>query len=425
MAVSYPARASAPAATFAPRQHLAVCCLWFAFNAQWSSLLPIVLPAQIATIAPDDKFLLSGIVIPIGALVALVVTPLAGALSDRSNHSRGRRRPYIIAGTILNAASLMLLSTFGPGSSPLAFAAAFAALNFGANWWGGPYAGLIPDVVPPDQQGRASGYMAAMMGLGTLVGAASAGPLIVWGGFPAAYGLLAGLVIICAIITLVAVPEKQAAPHEPFAWREFIRSFWVPPQKHRDFYIVLLTRSAITMGMFFSVNYFLYFLEHVIKLENPIQNGSLLLGAVILVSMPGCLLAGAWADRHGPKRIVIASGWTMAITTLIYTVICFFPNWPITIVLAVVHGVANAAYQTVDWALALRVLPNPDTPAKDMGIWHISMVAPQMVAPAVTGVVLTMTQDTSLTVGYAVIFLLTGLFYIAGTIPIRWIRSVQ
>lgn len=108
-----------------------------------------------------------------------------------------------------------------------------------------------------------------------------------------------------------------------------------------------------------------------------------------------------------------------------YAVICFFPNWPITIVLAVVHGLANAAYQTVDWALALKVLPNPETPAKDMGIWHISMVAPQMIAPLVTGVVLTMTKDTSLTVGYALVFVLTGVFYIAGTIPIRWRRSVR
>ena len=43
------------------------------------------------------------------------------------------------------------------------------------------------------------------------------------------------------------------------------------------------------------------------------------------------------------------------------------------------------AYQAVDWALALRVLPSRDLAGKDMGIWHIAFVLPLIIGPAATG----------------------------------------
>lgn len=38
-------------------------------------------------------------------------------------------------------------------------------------------------------------------------------------------------------------------------------------------------------------------------------------------------------------------------------------------------GVGYGAYQAVDWALALDVLPKGSNIAKDMGVWHVAMVS--------------------------------------------------
>ena len=50
-----------------------------------------------------------------------------------------------------------------------------------------------------------------------------------------------------------------------------------------------------------------------------------------------------------------------------------------------IYAAAFGAYQAVDWALALKVLPSAEAAGKDMGIWRISMVLPQILGPAVTG----------------------------------------
>jgi len=61
-----------------------------------------------------DKFGLnqtwSGIVMAVDNVMAVILLPLFGALSDKSNSKKGRRTPYIIVGTVLSACAFMALS---------------------------------------------------------------------------------------------------------------------------------------------------------------------------------------------------------------------------------------------------------------------------------------------------------------------------
>ncbi|MFH0767782.1 MAG: MFS transporter [Bacillota bacterium] len=61
-----------------------------------------------------DKFGLnqtwSGIVMAFDNIMAVILLPLFGALSDKSNNKRGRRTPYIIVGTVLSAFAFMALA---------------------------------------------------------------------------------------------------------------------------------------------------------------------------------------------------------------------------------------------------------------------------------------------------------------------------
>lgn len=61
-----------------------------------------------------DKFGLnqtwSGVVMALDNVLALFMLPLFGAISDKTNHKKGRRTPYIIYGTIVAAFAFMALS---------------------------------------------------------------------------------------------------------------------------------------------------------------------------------------------------------------------------------------------------------------------------------------------------------------------------
>src|SRR5262249_42808090 len=89
------------------RRHLTLSVLWFALNLQSAALLPIVLPVQIlpfvasASVGDAQQATLLAWLAALSGLIALVVAPVAGALSDRTSAAWGRRRPYILAGALL------------------------------------------------------------------------------------------------------------------------------------------------------------------------------------------------------------------------------------------------------------------------------------------------------------------------------------
>jgi MFS family permease len=166
--------ATAPQSSrFSVSDQIVVSLLWFALFANWLTVVPVIIPDQITGILGPDaraKEGISGSILAIGAFMALVMAPVAGALSDRVRHAKGRRRPFLMAGMIGTCIALALLVPFGPGSNILLYALAILNLQFWWNWACGPYAGLIPDVVPPTAQASASAWMNIMSILGTFTG---------------------------------------------------------------------------------------------------------------------------------------------------------------------------------------------------------------------------------------------------------------
>lgn len=408
------------------RDHFFLACLWFGFNVQWGALLPIVLPAQVADMAGPRKELYNGLLLGIGALVAMVVSPVAGALSDRCTSSLGRRRPYLWKGLLLNCAFLGLMAYFGKGSNIFLFLLCFLGVQFTANWWGGPYTGLVPDLIKFEERGRASAWLMFMTILGTIVGVGTSGQLIKIGGYKLAYLFIIVSLLLCFVFTLLGVKEKPlTVTPQPLSLREFIRGFYLDPRENKDFYWVLITRSMVTMGVFSVYNFFQYFLADVIGIANPAQQGSMLLGVGALVSLPFGFMAGLLSDRWGRKRTVMLSSAIMAVTSIAYVLTAFKASWSLVVVMAIVFGIGSCAYQTVDWALAIDVLPKMENAGKDMGIWHIALVLPAVIAPAISGLVLQEVKPYSLTLGYTIVFTMAAFWFSLGTVFVRKIRGVR
>lgn len=424
-----PAPQDATTKPFTLRDQFYVSCLWLAYNVQWGALLAVVLPNQIeAIVGADRKEFFNGIVGPLGALVALLVTPIAGALSDRSRHPMGRRRPYLIVGTLINVVFLAWMATFGTGDNIWLFAVAYMGIQFGCNWLGGPYAGLIPDVVPPALVGRASGWQGLMTALGTIVGAVAAGQLLLLGkNYIPVYALAIVVFLVMLALTVRGVKERALegiAP--PFELGEFVRSFWIDPKEHRDFYWVLITRMFVTMGVYSVFTFFQYFLADVIKTPDPTTQTSYLIAIIISMGIPTSIIAGSLSDKHGRKPLVYLSGGIMAVASAIFIGVAFNPSLGFCFAVAALFGIGNGAYTAVDWALAVDVLPSGEDAAKDMGIWHIAMVLPQILAPFVTGTVLTLFKvQGMLLTGYTVVFVMTAIWFVLGTVFVRQIRGVR
>ena len=396
-------------------QQIAIALLWFAYNVQWGALLPVVVPAQVAAIAGAHKEIALGLVMNLGGLVALIVAPLAGAWSDNTYSASGRRRPFLIWFGLATVLALLVLGVLPRHTRIANFVFAYVLLGIVTNGWGGAYAGLIPDVVPPGQRGFASGWMAAMTLSGTVLGAVVCGALVQRGAFFAAYAFIALVLVVCLGLTLTFVHERPSSTLPRDARRSF-RAFFPPWRQNPDFYRVLFTRSFVTMGVYSVYEFYIYFLGDVVHVRTPLVSGGILLGIAALVGAPAALFAGRLADRIGAFRVVVYSASIMSAAAFAYVAVVFAPSWSWTVIIAIIYGMGTGAYQAVDWALAIRVLPSSIDAGKDMGIWHASLVFPQAIAPGLTGLILTAFKPHSLQLGYAAAFILAAFWLLLGTV---------
>jgi Na+/melibiose symporter-like transporter len=411
---------------FGVSQQIRLSILWFAMFAQWLTVLPIILPDQVALLVGSDaanKEGMVGTIAAAGALVALIVAPLAGALSDRLRTARGRRRPFLLAGVLGTCLSLAALIPFDTGGSVVIYILAILNLQFWWNLVSGAYAGLVPDVLPQDQQSTASGWLNVMTIAGTIAGNILVAATYRSGHAALAIGCFVAITLVCLWLTL-SVPEPGSrGATEPFRAGPFFRSFLLAPGAHRNFYWVLATRLLSNMGVWSVLTFLLSYLQDIVGVEHPEQVLAMLLGAGALFAIPASLLGVRLAARYGIVEIVKATSWIMAAAVIGYVIVVLRPSLYLVTPLVILYAAAYGAYQAVDWALALRVLPSREDAGKDMGIWHVSMVLPQILGPAGTGWIISgAKQAVSPSFGYVVAFLLAAVWFVLSALLVGRIK---
>jgi MFS family permease len=199
----------------------AINAFWFGGGAHWQPIYISLIPVGTTLIAGSRADLLIGRVTAAGGIFALLTPILVGWLSDRTVTRWGRRRPWMVAGTILNIIGLGLLAL---AASPLALIAAYLVVQLSNNAAGAAYTGVIPDVVRAEDRGRASGLLGTMNQLGTVVGVGLVGVTFkLFGdtrnGLLDGYGVVVLILVITLLITVIAVKEpriiRQAAASPP------------------------------------------------------------------------------------------------------------------------------------------------------------------------------------------------------------------
>src|SRR5713226_435905 len=204
--------ATAAAAERAPAhygnlQHTALSAFWFGSNFLWIPLTTVLIQAQVDEVVPKDvRNTAIGVALGLGGVLAMTVPPLVGAWSDRLNTRFGRRRPIMIAGTLLTVPGLILLMT--AGNYPQ-IVVGYVIVQFFFNAAQAAYAGIIPDVVPAQQFGKASGFLATMtqLGIGGGLGATS-----LLGSNRAIYLIFIGAIVLTLLPTVWAARNEGLAP---------------------------------------------------------------------------------------------------------------------------------------------------------------------------------------------------------------------
>lgn len=390
---------------------------WFGFSFHWFLLLPLLMPADVERfVGAESKGAYLGWLAGLMALIPLVLPPFVGQWSDRV----GKRMPFLVYGTAVNILGLLVM-LFSPNY--WVYALGYFLVQTGNSVASSPYAALIPDVVKPSERGAASGVMAFFQLTSQIAGGLAAFAL---GGSREGQFVVIMLVLIAVtFITVRMVPEPgiRRDRGEPIDLRVFFRPIYY------NFRWVFLTRAFIETGRFAVQPFLLFYLTDVVR---NFQVGSVTLPSanlaltalLMLLSVTAAvtsILAGRWSDRIGKKPVIYWAGGLTAIAALGFALT---QNYALALLIALVFGLGYGAFISVDWALATSVLPDETKHARDMGIWHIALVFPQLFQ-GVFGQVLDWGNRASTNGGYPILFGLAVLFFLLGTVFISRIRGVR
>lgn len=400
--------------------------IWTAFFAPIQFLLPLQVEA---IVGPDQKEVSLGLVLSIGSLIAIVTSPVAGALSDRTTSRMGRRRPWVLWPTIAAIAVLLLIGQASViGALVLGWALAQLALN--ASY--AAVTAMLPDQVPIEQRGTVSAMVGAAQPLGVIVGGAIAtfapGDENLATGQNVRYILTAVVLGVTALAFFVFMKDpplpKSSVPK--MKWGEFAKGFWVSPKEHPDFAWVFITRFLVIMGTAIVTSYLLYFAIDVLGSSKADASGVVfsIMIAYIVTLLISTLIVGPISDKVGKvKPFVIGASLVAALAMV---VLAFSHTPGMARIAAAIMGAGFGAYTAVDLALISRVLPSAEERAKDLGVINIANSGPQVLAPFIAGAVVAVLKgsESDYEFAYMVLYLFAAALTALGAVLVTRIKSV-
>ena len=428
---------------FGRADYIKITIFGFALAALWSSLHTIIIQVRLLDfVAEAQKNTYLGLLIGTGSILAMAVQPIAGAISDRSGFGWGRRRPYILLGTIL---TLLFLPGIGFSGSYLTLFITYCLLQVSSNTAQGPYQAFIPDLVPEGKRGRASGVKTLLEFVGGLVVVRLIAYLmdryfIEQGGPWLGYALaILGIVLLGTMLaTILTVKERPGigGPRPPLlaaVYKNFKVSIKTHPnyvwflisrlvlfiKQHPDFVWFLVSRLLILMAFSALQKFALYFFMDVVGIPSP---AAVTIDLFIVVG--ACMLAvvypaGRLSDKVGRKLIIVYSGLVSALGIMLL----FFSHSYIPIMLSgALLGFSFGAFMSTNWALAIDLVAKGEE-ARYLGLTNLATAGGSALTLFIIGPMIDFFNAYSPGLGYQAMFLVCFTSLVAGSLLVLKIKG--
>jgi MFS family permease len=434
--------------------YITVNIYWLALTTRSQVLASLIIPLLVQQFVGEEaKGTYLGN-IRLGALmVALLVQALMGLLSDRSTLRWGRRRPFIVAGTLGQLVVLTLIGLTAGLEGMTAYWVLFGLYILSMLASDTAHAatqGLIPDLVPEDKRGRFSGVKALLelpvplifvsLVIGSMV---SQGNL--WGALIAAMAVL----VICMLVTLFVREEPLDKAPFDIDWQPFLRlvamtaaftliilsvglvgmaaavalGVWVSLRisigrdirDNRSFTWWVISRLAFLVPAFSLGSFVFFFLQERFadlageKAAGPAATVVMLVGIFVLLT---ALPSGWLADRFGKKPLIAVSGLLAALATL---VVLLAPNLTVINLGGCLIGAAAGLFYSANWALGTQLVPQEQA-GRYLGLSNLAGAGAGAIGAYIGGPI----ADN---MGYTLLFAIYGLLFLLSIFTLLGIQE--
>lgn len=414
-----PREGARPTALLPLRQLFRISAYWLGLTAIDAAVgLFVTNRLEFDGLVPRAQVGTSMFLIGVGAaIVGILIQPTVGYLSDYTTSRWGRRKPYIVFGSLLDVVFLLGIAA---GNSVLVLAAFMLLLSVSTNIARGPFQGYVPDLVAERQVGLASGMVGLMQVLGNVTGFLLVSLSVSLG----AMHLSLAAVALVELVTMVSVVMRVGnglppKPRQGKSWARIAREAWATDiLGERSYVWLLVSRLLFLTAGSLLVNFVVIYLGRAFGMTKTEANQMYvaILVAVVLANVLAILPASRLSDRIGRKPVIFLA---CGVAALGAAIIALAPSIPVALLGAALFGAANGSFLAVDWALMTDIIPRASA-GRYMGMSNVATGSAAPLSIAVGGVVLDLvTSAGAEPLSPRIVFLLALAFFAVAAVTLR------
>lgn len=363
---------------------LAISAFWQVYD----NIIPLILKY---TFHIGDT--LSGAIMALDNIFALIMLPIFGAWSDKVNSRRGKRTPFIFVGTVLAVIFMLLLPAAANADNLVLFAVALFATLIAMSTFRSPAVSLMPDVTPKPLRSKGNAIINLMGAIGIILSLGLIMLLVGEGDTPNYEPLFISIAVIMVIslaILLFKVDENRMVAERIAVEKEWGISDEADEDQSGDAKLSAPVRkSLIFLLMSVAFWYMAYnavttaFSKYATEMWG--MEGGAFAGALMVASV-GALISfipvGIISSKLGRKKVILF-GVLLLAASFLAGALFKTPNFAINIVFFLV-GVAWASINVNSYPMVVEMCKGSDI-GKFTGMYYTFSMAAQVLTPVLSG----------------------------------------
>lgn len=335
----------------------------------------------------------SGAIMALDNIFALIMLPIFGAWSDKITHSRGKRTPFIFVGTILAVVFMTFLPIAANGRNLVFFIVALLMTLMSMSVFRSPAVSLMPDVTPKPLRSKGNALINLMGAVGTILALGLVMFLVGEGNTPNYQPLFAAvsvIMIVSLVVVLTKVKENQFVKERIEKEKEWgiadqdedddSGDAKLPKDVKKSLVFLLLSVAFWYMAYNAVTSAFSKYATEMWGMEGGSFAGALMIASIgALVSF---VPVGIISSKLGRKKVIL---FGVAMLAAAFAAGYFFkdPNFAINIVFFLV-GVAWASINVNSYPMVVEMCKGSDI-GKFTGMYYTFSMAAQVLTPVFSG----------------------------------------
>ncbi|SFT32113.1 Na+/melibiose symporter [Lachnospiraceae bacterium XBD2001] len=398
---------------------LSICAFWQMYN----SIIPLILTN---TFAMNET--ISGAIMAADNVLAIFLLPLFGGISDRCKSKMGRRKPFLLYGTLVSVVLMLLLPILDnryaaapSAGTKVLFIVVLGCILVSMGTYRSPAVALMPDVTPKPLRSKANAIINLMGAIGGILYLAIATVLysekrtagLDHVNYLPLFMIVAGIMIVGMLIVLITVDEvglnrqmaeyEAAHPEEQDTVVDASGEEKLPPEVKRSLGLLLASIALWFISYNAMETWFTTYANRMWGMS--LGSASLCLTIATLGAILSYIPVGAIASNIGRKKTILSG---VVLMTACF-VICFVYTLasdhfsPILYVIFAFVGMGWAAINVNSLPMVVEMCKGSDI-GRFTGYYYTFSMAAQIVTPIVAGTLMNRVGYTTL-FPYAAVFM--------------------